>query len=108
MTAGGRALERLEVARVAGRADRGRREVVDELPRGVVAVREERAVEQADLHDRHLQAPEDLAQRLVDRRVAEHVVEQERDHVHRDAVRVVLELVGDREPDVRARGSAGP
>ncbi len=93
-------LEGVAVVRVAGRADGAFGKPVEQAPRGVLAVREEPAIEQRGLDDRNLHAAEQLAELGGDRRIAEHVVEQQSDHVHRDAVAGVVDLVGNRGTDV--------
>ncbi len=75
--------------------------MIEEPPRGVFLVGEERAVEQRCFEDRYLQPPEQAAQRLRNRRIAEDVIEQKRDHVDGDLVRRIGDLVGDCGADPR-------
>ena len=65
------------------------------------AVREERAIEQRGLDDRDLQPTEEPAHAVGDGWIAEHVVEQQRDDVHRNTIRLIFDLSRDRGADVR-------
>src|SRR5208282_6362477 len=71
--AGGDQLEPDAIAFIAGRADRCRGKMIEQAPSRMLLVGKERPIEERRLENRHLQAPEQLTQRLRDRRIAEDV-----------------------------------
>ena len=95
------AFEPRTIGVVAACADRCGGKVVEEPPRRMLPVGEKCPVDERRLEDRHLEPPEELAQRPGDRVIAEDVVEQQGDHVDRDLVGWVDDAIGDRSANPR-------